>query len=229
MRVGVHRGPPARLDAGRLPGRVVAAGRGRPPARRRRAVRLRVLRRHRQDRPRARVRRRSTTPSCAPPTGSSATCSTRSRRAPCCWSPPTTARSTSATRSSARRPTCSRMCAVQSGEGRFRWLHARRVPPPISPLPRRPSSATWRGSCTPRADARRGWFGPVVSPSVANRLGDVALVAHADRQLRRSGGHRPVRAGVPARLADIGRGVRAAAGGNARLIRALHDPDEEDR
>ena len=40
---------------------------------RRRAVRLRLLRRHRQDRPRARLRRRTTTPSCAPPTGSSAT------------------------------------------------------------------------------------------------------------------------------------------------------------
>ena len=35
-------------------------------------VRVRLLRRHRQDRPRARLRRRTTTPSCAPPTASSA-------------------------------------------------------------------------------------------------------------------------------------------------------------
>ena len=48
----------------------------------RRALRVRLLRRHRQDRPRARVRRRTTRPSCAPPTASSATSSTRCRRAP---------------------------------------------------------------------------------------------------------------------------------------------------
>ena len=41
------------------------------------------------------------------------------------WSPPTTARSRWAATWCRWPPTCSALCAMQSGEGRFRWLHAR--------------------------------------------------------------------------------------------------------
>ncbi len=66
--------------------------------------------------------------------------------------------------------------AMQSGEGRFRWLHAR---------------AGRTRQLLEAAEAHRdvawvlsrdqileeGWFGPHVSPTAARRLGDVALVA----------------------------------------------------
>ncbi len=63
-RLGVHRGPPPWWSTGRLPGAVVDGGRGPSRTPGGGAVRLRLLRRRRQDRPRAWLRRRSTTPSC---------------------------------------------------------------------------------------------------------------------------------------------------------------------
>jgi predicted AlkP superfamily pyrophosphatase or phosphodiesterase len=66
--------------------------------------------------------------------------------------------------------------SMQSGEGRFRWLHAR---------PGR--AAQLREAAEVHADTGwvvgrdqmidEGWFGPRISSSVRNRLGDVALVA----------------------------------------------------
>lgn len=69
-------------------------------------------------------------------------------------------------------------CRLQSGEGRFRWLHAR--PGAADDLrhaaAEHHSDTAWVRTRAEIIDA--GWFGPVVSPPVANRLGDVALVAH---------------------------------------------------
>lgn len=69
------------------------------------------------------------------------------------------------------------LVALQSGEGRFRWLHAR--PGALDELV---AAATdefadtgWVVTRTQMLDER--WFGPSVSGPVANRLGDVALVA----------------------------------------------------
>lgn len=70
----------------------------------------------------------------------------------------------------------SAMVRVQSGEGRFRWLHARRG-----------AEAALLAECTQFSDVAwvvsrdevldQHWFGPSVSPTVERRMGDVALVA----------------------------------------------------
>ena len=70
------------------------------------------------------------------------------------------------------------MVGEQSGEGRFRWWHAR---------PARPTS--WRAAAAELYDdvawvvtreqvIDEHWFGPAIAPPIAARLGDVALVAH---------------------------------------------------
>ncbi len=67
----------------------------------------------------------------------------------------------------------------QSGEGRFRWLHAK--PGAAADLLAAATAAhadvAWVASRAQIIDD--GWFGPVVSPPVAARLGDVALVARS--------------------------------------------------
>jgi hypothetical protein len=70
------------------------------------------------------------------------------------------------------------MCAMQSGEGRFRWFHARRGA----------SSELLAAASAEFADSgwvlsreqliADGWFGPTVPPVVAQRLGDVAAIAY---------------------------------------------------
>ena len=72
------------------------------------------------------------------------------------------------------------LCNLQSGEGRFRWLHARRgaLAELAAAAEERFADVAWVRSREQLLDER--WFGPVVPPDVANRLGDVALVAHAD-------------------------------------------------
>ena len=71
------------------------------------------------------------------------------------------------------------MVRIQSGEGRFRWLHAK-------PGARRDlleackqahGAEAWVVTRDQVID--EGWFGPAVSAPVAGRLGDVALVARA--------------------------------------------------
>ena len=54
------------------------------------------------------------------------------------------------------------------------------------------------------------WFGPSMAPAVRSRLGDVALVAFEPVSFHDPADIGPVRAGVPARIADVGRGERAA-------------------
>jgi len=68
---------------------------------------------------------------------------------------------------------------AQSGEGRFRWLHAKpgAAADLLAAAAEHHSDVAWVHT---RADLiERGWFGPVVSPPVAARFGDVALVPHA--------------------------------------------------
>ena len=70
--------------------------------------------------------------------------------------------------------------ALQSGEGRFRWLHAHR-----GAMDDLLAAATEEFGDTGWVRTRDelisgGWFGPTVSPQVAQRLGDVAVLARAD-------------------------------------------------
>lgn len=70
-----------------------------------------------------------------------------------------------------------RLVAQQSGEGRFRWLHAHR-----GGSDDLLAAATEEFSDTGWVRSREeliadGWFGPTVAPQVAQRLGDVAILA----------------------------------------------------
>jgi hypothetical protein len=66
----------------------------------------------------------------------------------------------------------------QSGEGRFRWLHARAgaTAALLSAASEAHGQVAWVRSREQILD--EGWFGRPMSPPVAGRLGDVALVAH---------------------------------------------------
>ena len=70
--------------------------------------------------------------------------------------------------------------AMQSGEGRFRWLHARsgRGPALLEAATDLVGAHAWVRS---RAQAlEEGWFGPVVTEAAERRLGDVLLAARGD-------------------------------------------------
>lgn len=73
-----------------------------------------------------------------------------------------------------------RLCQRSSGEGRFRWLHA--VPGAAADLCAAAEEAHGRDAwvVTRQQTLDEAWFGPVVSPPVRARLGDVALVARAE-------------------------------------------------
>ncbi len=67
--------------------------------------------------------------------------------------------------------------AMQSGEGRFRWLHARggRAAALLEAAQGALGHRAWVRS---RDEAmREGWYGPVVTDAAASRLGDVLLAA----------------------------------------------------
>jgi predicted AlkP superfamily pyrophosphatase or phosphodiesterase len=70
--------------------------------------------------------------------------------------------------------------SMQSGEGRFRWLHAR--PGHVTALAEAARALhgdlAWVRTRDEIVDG--GWFGPTVSSDALARLGDVALVARAD-------------------------------------------------
>lgn len=88
-----------------------------------------------------------------------------------------------------------------SGEGRFRWVHARAgaTDDLVDALVERYGATTW----VRRRDelVADGWFGGPLAPGLDERLGDVALVPHATG-LRRPGRHRGEPAGQPARIPD---------------------------
>jgi hypothetical protein len=67
--------------------------------------------------------------------------------------------------------------ALQSGEGRFRWLHAR--PGHATQLRADAEAAHGHQAWVRSRDeaVAEGWFGPTVGVDALNRLGDVALVA----------------------------------------------------
>lgn len=67
--------------------------------------------------------------------------------------------------------------SFQSGEGRFRWLHARagRAPELLSAARETYEEIAWVRSVDEVIE--ENWFGPRVSPAARARLGDVALVA----------------------------------------------------
>jgi predicted AlkP superfamily pyrophosphatase or phosphodiesterase len=72
------------------------------------------------------------------------------------------------------------MCSMQSGEGRFRWLHARsgRASALLEAATAHHGDDAWVVSREQMI--RDGWLGPVVTEAAAARLGDVALVARRD-------------------------------------------------
>jgi hypothetical protein len=72
------------------------------------------------------------------------------------------------------------LCSMQSGEGRFRWLHAR--PGRAAALCDTALAVHGRDAwVVPRDKAvADGWFGPEVNDVALARLGDVALVARRD-------------------------------------------------
>ena len=71
-----------------------------------------------------------------------------------------------------------KMTRDQSGEGRFRWLHAKpgAAADLLAAAKTHHGDVAWVHSRAELIDA--GWFGPVVSKPVAARYGDVALVPH---------------------------------------------------
>ncbi|MGB8858925.1 MAG: alkaline phosphatase family protein [Ilumatobacteraceae bacterium] len=73
-------------------------------------------------------------------------------------------------------PDVLRLCRQQSGEGRFRWLHSRPGAHAelLAVASQHHGHHAWVHSRQQLIEA--GWFGPTVSPPVAARYGDVALV-----------------------------------------------------
>ena len=71
-------------------------------------------------------------------------------------------------------------CSLQSGEGRFRWLHARPGQAGDLAEAARRHHADTGWVVTVDEVVRDGWFGPVVTDTARARLGDVALVARED-------------------------------------------------
>ena len=69
------------------------------------------------------------------------------------------------------------LVSMQSGEGRFRWLHARRgaLDDLAAAAEEEFGSTGWVRTRHQLVD--EGWFGPTVSPPIAARLGDVAVIA----------------------------------------------------
>jgi predicted AlkP superfamily pyrophosphatase or phosphodiesterase len=72
------------------------------------------------------------------------------------------------------------LCSMQSGEGRFRWLHARagRAGALVDAATAHHGDDAW--VVTRDQMIGDGWLGPVVTEAAASRLGDVALVARRD-------------------------------------------------
>jgi predicted AlkP superfamily pyrophosphatase or phosphodiesterase len=70
--------------------------------------------------------------------------------------------------------------AMQSGEGRFRWLHARpgRAEALLEAATTHHAQEAW--VATRDETIVDGWFGPKVSEAARSRLGDLALVARDD-------------------------------------------------
>lgn len=68
---------------------------------------------------------------------------------------------------------------MQSGEGRFRWLHTSKgsIADTVAAAEEQLGDVAWIVTRDQMLDEQ--WFGPSMAPAVRSRLGDVALVAHA--------------------------------------------------
>ncbi len=77
-------------------------------------------------------------------------------------------------------PDISAHVSYQSGEGRFRWLHARpgRIAPLLEAAQHHHGDVAWVRSLD--ETVAEGWWGPRLGDDARYRLGDVALVAHDD-------------------------------------------------
>lgn len=77
-------------------------------------------------------------------------------------------------------PELQRLTRAQSGEGRFRWLHARpgQAANLLEVAADQHRHHAWVHSVNELLEA--GWFGPTVTSQARSRLGDVALVPFAD-------------------------------------------------
>lgn len=86
-------------------------------------------------------------------------------------------------------PRLVRHVQFQSGEGRFRWLHVRSgaVEEVCAIASDLYGDRAWVVSREQAVD--EGWFGPRVTDAARKRLGDVALVAHADVSFDDPGDH----------------------------------------
>lgn len=71
------------------------------------------------------------------------------------------------------------LTSMRSGEARFRWLHTRSGAVQELEAAARSVHGDIAWVRTKEQVIDEGWFGPTVSADAANRLGDVALVAHA--------------------------------------------------
>jgi hypothetical protein len=71
------------------------------------------------------------------------------------------------------------MVAAQSGEGRFRWLHAYRGASDDLVAAGKELYGQQAWIVTRQQMIDEEWFGPTLAQPMAARLGDVALVAHA--------------------------------------------------
>ena len=100
----------------------------------------------------------------------------RSRGGPAWWSPLTTARSRSARRPRCRRTTLLEASWLLSGEGRFRWFHARPVRERDLEAAAVELTATSPG-CGPSSRSGRAVVRRTLTAKSPSRLGDVALVA----------------------------------------------------
>ena len=76
--------------------------------------------------------------------------------------------------------------SLQSGEGRFRWLHARpgRARAMLEAAAGAHGHDAWVRTRDQLVD--EGWFGPHVTADSLSRLGDVALIAHDAGRVRRA-------------------------------------------
>jgi predicted AlkP superfamily pyrophosphatase or phosphodiesterase len=77
-------------------------------------------------------------------------------------------------------PSVLSQCSMQSGEGRFRWLHARagRARALVEACRERHGADAW--VATRDEVIADQWLGPVVTEAARSRLGDVALLARTD-------------------------------------------------
>ena len=180
---------------------------------RRRAVRLRLLRRRRQGEPRVRPRRplRRRARRRRPPRRRRP--SVPSRPARPSWSPPTTARCTSAPTSRRSPPRWPPHVDYQSGEARFRWLHAVPGPESVALLDAARDAHGDRAWVRTRDEMiDEGWFGPMVTDAARQRLRRRRPRGQGHRRLHRAHRHRPLPPRRPPRQRHPRRARRPAVG-----------------